>query len=160
MFRFPLFPRLPLFYLITSAVYISSFAHLLMIQILTTLKRNLDIPVTCKIRLLKTPPETVELARRIEKIGVSALAVHGRYVYLNCVAYLFQMCGFTFKLHLTCCSFHLFSEYWTFTFSLDFVWFLLSVSLKHNIAEKFRIGQGILLSGMRLLMLLRHYQFP
>lgn len=47
-------------------------------DILTTLKRNLDIPVTCKIRLLKTCPDTVELARRIEKTGVSALAVHGR----------------------------------------------------------------------------------
>lgn len=49
-------------------------------DILTTLKRNLDIPVTCKIRLLKSPQDTVELARRIEKTGVSALAVHGRKV--------------------------------------------------------------------------------
>lgn len=49
-------------------------------DILTTLKRNLDIPVTCKIRLLKTSHDTVELARRIEKTGVSALAVHGRRV--------------------------------------------------------------------------------
>ncbi|KAL5705535.1 tRNA-dihydrouridine(20) synthase [NAD(P)(+)] [Ranunculus cassubicifolius] len=49
-------------------------------DILTTLKRNLDIPVTCKIRLLKSSQDTVELARRIEKTGVSALAVHGRQV--------------------------------------------------------------------------------
>ncbi|KAG0613157.1 hypothetical protein M758_6G080900 [Ceratodon purpureus] len=49
-------------------------------DILTTLKRNLNIPVTCKIRLLKTYGETVELARRIEKTGVAALAVHGRRV--------------------------------------------------------------------------------
>ncbi|KAL7141578.1 hypothetical protein ABFS83_08G062900 [Erythranthe nasuta] len=49
-------------------------------DILTTLKRNLDVPVTCKIRLLQSPKETVELARRIEKTGVSALAVHGRKV--------------------------------------------------------------------------------
>jgi tRNA-dihydrouridine synthase 2 len=49
-------------------------------DILTTLKRNLNIPVTCKIRLLKTYEETVELARGIEKTGVSALAVHGRRV--------------------------------------------------------------------------------
>ncbi|XP_068668731.1 uncharacterized protein [Aristolochia californica] len=47
-------------------------------QILTTLRRNLDTPVTCKIRLLKSPQDTVELARRIEKTGVSTLAVHGR----------------------------------------------------------------------------------
>lgn len=49
-------------------------------DILTTLRRNLDIPVTCKIRLLKSPQDTVELARRIERTGVSALAVHGRKV--------------------------------------------------------------------------------
>lgn len=49
-------------------------------DILTTLKRNLNTPVTCKIRLLKAPQDTVELARRIEKTGVSALAVHGRKV--------------------------------------------------------------------------------
>lgn len=49
-------------------------------DILITLKRNLDIPITCKIRLLKTPEATVELARRIEKTGVSAIAVHGRQV--------------------------------------------------------------------------------
>ncbi|XP_061361067.1 uncharacterized protein LOC133304987 isoform X3 [Gastrolobium bilobum] len=49
-------------------------------DILTTLRRNLSTPVTCKIRLLKSPHDTVELARRIEKTGVSALAVHGRKV--------------------------------------------------------------------------------
>uniref|UniRef100_A0A2P2KMD5 DUS-like FMN-binding domain-containing protein n=2 Tax=Rhizophora mucronata TaxID=61149 RepID=A0A2P2KMD5_RHIMU len=49
-------------------------------DILTTLKRNLDTPVTCKIRLLKSSQDTVELARRIEKTGVSALAIHGRRV--------------------------------------------------------------------------------
>ena len=50
----------------------------LKIQILTTLRRNLSLPVTCKIRLLKSPHDTVELARRIEKAGVDAIAVHGR----------------------------------------------------------------------------------
>lgn len=50
----------------------------LKIQILTTLRRNLSLPVTCKIRLLKSPHDTVELARRIEKTGVHAIAVHGR----------------------------------------------------------------------------------
>ncbi|CAN6579891.1 unnamed protein product [Malus baccata var. baccata] len=49
-------------------------------DILTTLWRNLSIPVTCKIRLLKSSQDTVELARRIEKTGVTALAVHGRKV--------------------------------------------------------------------------------
>eukprot|EP00268_Persea_americana_P042088 TRINITY_DN4206_c0_g1_i5.p1 TRINITY_DN4206_c0_g1~~TRINITY_DN4206_c0_g1_i5.p1 ORF type:complete len:273 (+),score=52.27 TRINITY_DN4206_c0_g1_i5:144-962(+) len=49
-------------------------------DILTTLRRNLDTSVTCKIRLLKSSRDTVELARQIEKTGVSALAVHGRRV--------------------------------------------------------------------------------
>ncbi|RAL50604.1 hypothetical protein DM860_014546 [Cuscuta australis] len=49
-------------------------------DILTTLRRNLDTPITCKIRLLKCSQDTVELARRIEKTGISALAVHGRKV--------------------------------------------------------------------------------
>ncbi|XP_057497385.1 uncharacterized protein LOC130782107 [Actinidia eriantha] len=48
--------------------------------ILTTLRRNLDTPVTCKIRFLKSSLYTVELAWRIEKTCVSALAVHGRRV--------------------------------------------------------------------------------
>jgi tRNA-dihydrouridine synthase len=49
------------------------------LQILTTLERSLNIPVTCKIRLLKTHHDTVELAGWIEKTGVAAIAVHGRY---------------------------------------------------------------------------------
>ncbi|KAI4383470.1 hypothetical protein MLD38_009304 [Melastoma candidum] len=52
----------------------------LIYDILTTLRRNLDIPVTCKIRLLQSSQETVQLAKMIEKTGVSALAVHGRKV--------------------------------------------------------------------------------
>lgn len=52
-------------------------------QILTTLRRNLDTEVTCKIRLLNSSQDTVELARRIEKTGVSALAIHGRYCLFN-----------------------------------------------------------------------------
>ncbi|KAJ4833329.1 hypothetical protein Tsubulata_000545 [Turnera subulata] len=49
-------------------------------DILSILKRNLHTPVTCKIRLLKSTQDTVELARRIEKTGISAIAVHGRRV--------------------------------------------------------------------------------
>ncbi|KAG6508408.1 hypothetical protein ZIOFF_033782 [Zingiber officinale] len=48
--------------------------------ILTTLRRNLDTTITCKIHLLDSSQETVELARGIEKIGGSALAIHGRKV--------------------------------------------------------------------------------
>ncbi|KAK7070661.1 tRNA-dihydrouridine(20) synthase [NAD(P)+]-like protein, partial [Halocaridina rubra] len=46
--------------------------------ILTTLVQGLNIPVTCKIRLLKTFEETLELCRIIEKCGVAAIAIHGR----------------------------------------------------------------------------------
>ena len=52
-------------------------------DILTTLRRNLpsEVGVTCKIRLLDSVKETIELAQAIEKTGVSAFAVHGRYVH-------------------------------------------------------------------------------
>ncbi|KAI3524480.1 hypothetical protein L1887_03136 [Cichorium endivia] len=49
-------------------------------QILTMLKRKLCIPVTCKIRLLNSTQDTIELSKRIEKTGVSAVAVHVRRV--------------------------------------------------------------------------------
>jgi len=51
-------------------------------DILTTLRRNLptETHVTCKIRLLETEQKTAELAKIIESCGVSAFAVHGRYV--------------------------------------------------------------------------------
>ncbi|GLC38143.1 hypothetical protein PLESTB_000260600 [Pleodorina starrii] len=47
-------------------------------DILKTLRRNLQLPVSCKIRLLDDPRDTVELARRLAACGISALAVHGR----------------------------------------------------------------------------------
>jgi len=49
-------------------------------SILTTLVEGLSIPVTCKIRILSTLEETLNLARLIEQCGVSALAVHGRTI--------------------------------------------------------------------------------
>ncbi len=50
-------------------------------DILSTLVRNLDVPVTCKIRLLDTEMETLHLLRVIEGCGVAAIGVHARYVY-------------------------------------------------------------------------------
>ncbi|KAG2443334.1 hypothetical protein HYH02_009400 [Chlamydomonas schloesseri] len=47
-------------------------------DIMKTLHRNLSIPVSCKIRLLDTDQDTVELARRLAACGINALAVHGR----------------------------------------------------------------------------------
>jgi len=51
-------------------------------DILTTLRRNLpaETHVTCKIRLLESEHKTAELAKIIESCGVSAFAVHGRFV--------------------------------------------------------------------------------
>lgn len=49
-------------------------------DILKTLKRNLNIPVTCKIRLLEDAKETLDLVKLIENCGVDALGVHGRYI--------------------------------------------------------------------------------
>ncbi|KAM9377751.1 tRNA-dihydrouridine(20) synthase [NAD(P)+]-like isoform 2-T2 [Pholidichthys leucotaenia] len=47
--------------------------------ILHTLVTGLSIPVTCKIRILPSLEETVRLVQRIEKTGVAAIAVHGRF---------------------------------------------------------------------------------
>lgn len=49
-------------------------------QVLTGLVRNIDKPVTCKIRLLPTMEETIDLVKSIEMMGVKAIAVHGRYI--------------------------------------------------------------------------------
>jgi tRNA-dihydrouridine synthase 2 len=49
-------------------------------DILSTLKRNLNIPITCKIRLLRDEKKSVELLKRIESCGVSAVGIHARHV--------------------------------------------------------------------------------
>ncbi|RKP11547.1 hypothetical protein BJ684DRAFT_12772 [Piptocephalis cylindrospora] len=49
-----------------------------LVKILCTLVQGLDIPVTCKIRLLPGQPETLALCRRLAATGISALAVHLR----------------------------------------------------------------------------------
>ncbi|CAH8593011.1 unnamed protein product [Heterobilharzia americana] len=50
-------------------------------EILTTLTRNLHIPVTCKIRILPELEKTIALAKLIESTGVVAITVHGRTVH-------------------------------------------------------------------------------
>lgn len=50
------------------------------INVLKAMVDNLDCPVTCKIRRLKTDEETLDLCREIESTGVSMLTVHGRTV--------------------------------------------------------------------------------
>jgi len=46
--------------------------------LLTKCVQNLDIPVTCKIRILPNLDETIKLVKMIESCGVAAIAVHGR----------------------------------------------------------------------------------
>ncbi|XP_056138080.1 tRNA-dihydrouridine(20) synthase [NAD(P)+]-like [Lampris incognitus] len=47
--------------------------------ILSTLVKGVSKPVTCKIRILPSLEETVSLVQRIEKTGIAAIAVHGRF---------------------------------------------------------------------------------
>ncbi|CAH1780377.1 unnamed protein product [Owenia fusiformis] len=47
-------------------------------EILTTLVNGLSIPVTCKIRVLPTLEENIELVQMIEGTGVAAIGIHGR----------------------------------------------------------------------------------
>uniref|UniRef100_A0ABM5EV95 tRNA-dihydrouridine(20) synthase [NAD(P)+]-like isoform X1 n=3 Tax=Pogona vitticeps TaxID=103695 RepID=A0ABM5EV95_9SAUR len=47
-------------------------------SILTTLVKGIMKPVTCKIRILPSMEETINLVKKIEKTGVAAIAVHGR----------------------------------------------------------------------------------
>ena len=49
-------------------------------QVLSAMVKELDCPVTAKIRRLKTDEETIEMARAIEATGVSLLTLHGRTV--------------------------------------------------------------------------------
>lgn len=44
----------------------------------TNLKKNLKVPVTCKIRCLPSEADTLYLAHAIENAGASLLTVHGR----------------------------------------------------------------------------------
>lgn len=39
---------------------------------------NLRIPITCKIRILPSKEQTLELAKSIQDAGCSVLCVHGR----------------------------------------------------------------------------------
>mmetsp|Transcript_31080 Transcript_31080/g.75797 ORF Transcript_31080/g.75797 Transcript_31080/m.75797 type:complete len:458 (+) Transcript_31080:102-1475(+) len=50
-------------------------------DILSTLVRNLSIPVTCKIRLLDDEKDTLNLLKVIEGCGVAAVGIHARNVH-------------------------------------------------------------------------------
>ena len=46
--------------------------------LVSSLKENISVPVTCKIRILPDLQETLELCRYLEEKGCSLLTVHGR----------------------------------------------------------------------------------
>ena len=50
----------------------------LITSIVKKLSEGLKIPVTCKVRVLKTEEETIALCKAIEEAGCSILTVHGR----------------------------------------------------------------------------------
>lgn len=47
-------------------------------EILSTLTKNIKIPITCKIRVLPNIDDTVNLVQELVSTGISAIAVHGR----------------------------------------------------------------------------------
>ncbi|XP_038628672.1 tRNA-dihydrouridine(20) synthase [NAD(P)+]-like isoform X2 [Tachyglossus aculeatus] len=47
-------------------------------MILSTLVKGICKPVTCKIRILPSLKDTLDLVKRIEKTGIAAIAIHGR----------------------------------------------------------------------------------
>ncbi|GLG92361.1 tRNA-dihydrouridine synthase 2-like protein [Gryllus bimaculatus] len=47
-------------------------------EILSSLVKAVNVPVTCKIRVLPSLDETVELCKILESSGIMAIAVHGR----------------------------------------------------------------------------------
>ncbi|XP_050306903.1 tRNA-dihydrouridine(20) synthase [NAD(P)+]-like isoform X2 [Anthonomus grandis grandis] len=46
--------------------------------ILTTLVQNVNIPITCKIRVFENAERTISLVKELASTGISAIAVHGR----------------------------------------------------------------------------------
>lgn len=51
----------------------------LIYALINTLHKNLDVPVTAKIRILETKEKTLEYARNVLNAGASILTVHGRH---------------------------------------------------------------------------------
>lgn len=47
-------------------------------HILKTLVDNLEIPITCKIRILPDLQDTIELVKRLASTGISAIGIHAR----------------------------------------------------------------------------------
>ncbi|KAF1786799.1 Aldolase-type TIM barrel [Phytophthora cactorum] len=64
-----------------EAVHFDEILFLFLLKIMKTLRRNLNIPVSCKIRLLPEIQDTVDLAKRLEDAGAYAVGVHMRHIH-------------------------------------------------------------------------------
>lgn len=47
-------------------------------SILSTLVKNITIPITCKIRVFPDIPDTLALVKELTSTGIAAIAIHGR----------------------------------------------------------------------------------
>ncbi|OQS03142.1 tRNA-dihydrouridine synthase [Thraustotheca clavata] len=50
-------------------------------DIVKTLRRNLNIPVSCKIRILESPSSTIDFAKGLEQAGAAAIGIHCRQAH-------------------------------------------------------------------------------
>jgi tRNA-dihydrouridine synthase 2 len=48
-------------------------------DIITSLRRNINVPITAKIRMLPETRQTLQLCQILEQCGVAAIAVHARW---------------------------------------------------------------------------------
>lgn len=46
--------------------------------ILSTLTKNIKVPITCKIRVFEDEEETLSLVKELVSTGIAAIAIHGR----------------------------------------------------------------------------------
>lgn len=49
-------------------------------KIIQNIKKTVNIPVSCKIRIIHTIEETISFCKLMEESGVSAIAIHGRTI--------------------------------------------------------------------------------
>lgn len=49
-------------------------------DIIKTLRRNIQIPVSCKIRLLENDKQTIDFVKSLQMAGANAIAIHAREV--------------------------------------------------------------------------------
>lgn len=56
------------------------------LDIVSTLAKNLTIPIFVKIRLLDSIEDTIRLCMQLEEAGAALIAIHGRYLLSRCLS--------------------------------------------------------------------------